>query len=263
MRLLVSVTCAAEASSALAGGADLIDAKDPLAGALGAVSADVLREIYAAVSSRRPVTAALGDAGDEAAIERAARSFFAAGAALVKVGFAGIASAERVATLTTAAVRGARAVSQGNGGVVAVAYADADRAASLAPADLVEIAARAGAQGLLLDTADKAGPGLRGLIAPGELAAWVADAHDAGLFVALAGKLTADDLPFVHAAAADIAGVRGAACVGGRTGRVQADRVRLLRAMCAPPNMLSGGSGEPLEKMSAAGSRMFDPAAQR
>jgi len=232
MRLLVSVTCAAEAPAALEGGADLIDAKDSLAGALGAVSAQVLREIYAAVARRRPVTAALGDAGDEAAIEDAARSWVAAGAALVKVGFAGIASADRVATLTTAAVRGARAATDGNGGVVAVAYADADRAASLAPADLVEIAARAGAQGLLLDTADKDGPGLRGLIAPGELAAWVAEGHDAGLFIALAGQLTADDLPFVRDAGADIAGVRGAACDGGRTGRVTADKVRLLRLGC-------------------------------
>src|SRR5437899_1595244 len=119
MRLLVSVTCAAEASAALAGGADLIDAKDPRAGALGAVSAEVLREIYAAVAGQRPVTAALGDAGDEAAIERAART------------------------------------------------------------------------------------------------------------------LAADDLPFVRNAGADIAGVRGAACDGGRTGRVAADRVDLLRrALC-------------------------------
>ena len=50
MRLLVSVSSAAEASAALAGGADVIDAKDPLAGALGAVSADVLREIHAIVA---------------------------------------------------------------------------------------------------------------------------------------------------------------------------------------------------------------------
>ena len=244
MRLLVSVTCAAEALAALAGGADLIDAKDPLAGALGAVSADVLREIYAVVADRRPVTAALGDACDEAAIERAARSFVGSGAALVKVGFAGVASADRVATLTTAAVRGASAVGDGNGGVVAVAYADAERAASLATADLVAIAARAGAQGVLLDTSDKAGPGLRGLLAPGELAAWVADAHDAGLFVALAGRLTAADLPFVRDAGADIAGVRGAACDGGRTGRVAADRVRLLRqALCGSSDVVADRAG--------------------
>jgi len=229
MRLLVSVASAAEASAALAGGADVIDAKDPRAGALGAVSTEVLREIHAAVASRRPVTAALGDAADDSEIERASRAFAAAGASLVKVGFAGIGSAGRAAALIAAAVRGARAGSDGKGGVVAVAYADAERGASLAPVALVEVAARAGATGVLLDTADKGGPGLRGLVEAGALAAWVAETHQTGLLVALAGKLTVDDLPFVRDAGADVAGVRGAACVGGRTGTVSADRVRLLK----------------------------------
>jgi uncharacterized protein (UPF0264 family) len=85
---------------------------------------------------------------------------------------------------------------------------------------------------VLLDTANKSGPSLRGLVAPDTLAAWVAKAHEAGLLVALAGQLTADDLAFVRDAGADIAGVRGAACDGGRTGRVASDRVRLLRALC-------------------------------
>ncbi len=260
MRLLVSVASASEASSALAGGADVIDAKDVQAGALGAVSLEVLREIHAAVAGARIVTAALGDAADEAAIERAAREFAAAGAALVKIGFAGITSGGRVAAVIAAAVRGASAGSDGNSGVVAVAYADADRAESLAPSALVEVAARAGAVGLLLDTADKGGLGLRALVAPDVLAARVAEAHDAGLLVALAGKLTADDLPFARAAGADIAGVRGAACEGGRTGRVAADRVRLLRTLCTPPNMLSGVPGEPLVDMPAARLRTLDPA---
>ncbi|HEX2310549.1 MAG TPA: (5-formylfuran-3-yl)methyl phosphate synthase, partial [Vicinamibacterales bacterium] len=61
---------------------------------------------------------------------------------------------------------------------------------------------------------------------------WVERAHDAGLLVALAGKLAADDLAYVRDAGADIAGVRGAACDGGRTGRVSAERVRRLRALC-------------------------------
>jgi uncharacterized protein (UPF0264 family) len=230
VRLLVSVANAAEASAALAGGADLIDAKDPLSGALGAVSADVLRDIHAASAGARPVTAALGDAEDEAAIEDAARVFAAVGASFVKVGFAGIASAERVAMLTAAAVRGARAAGDGTCGVVAVAYADADRAARLAPAALVEVAARVGATGVLLDTADKHGPGLRALVSARALAAWVGAAHETALLVALAGKLTADDLPFMRDAGADIAGVRGAACEGGRSGRVSAERVRMLQA---------------------------------
>src|SRR5688572_1266699 len=92
LRLLVSVASAAEASAALAGGANVIDAKDPRTGALGAVSVDVLRQIHAAVAGARFVTAAIGDAADEAETERVAGTFAAAGAALVKVGFAGITS---------------------------------------------------------------------------------------------------------------------------------------------------------------------------
>lgn len=235
MRLLVSVANATEASAALAGGADVIDAKNPLAGALGAVSAGVLREIHAMIAGARLVTAAIGDAAaGEAEIERAAATFAAAGAALVKVGFAGMTSASRVEGLIAAAVRGARTGSGGTGGVVAVAYADADRVASLAAGVLIDAAARAGATGVLLDTADKSGPGLRGLMAPAALARWVGAAHDAGLLVALAGRLTADDLAFVRDAGADVAGVRGAACEGGRTGRVSSDRVALLRMLCDP-----------------------------
>ena len=121
MRLLVSVANAAETSAALAGGADVIDAKNPLSGALGAVSADILREIHATVAGACLVSAAIGDAADETEVERAAGTFAGAGAALVKVGFAGIASASRVEVLIRAAVRGVRT------GVVAVAYADASR----------------------------------------------------------------------------------------------------------------------------------------
>jgi uncharacterized protein (UPF0264 family) len=58
--------------------------------------------------------------------------------------------------------------------------------------------------------------------------------HGSGLFVALAGKLSADDLAFVRDAGADIAGVRGAACQGGRAGSILPDKVRLLREMCGP-----------------------------
>src|ERR1700674_2286493 len=129
MRLLVSVASATAVSAALAGGADLVDAKDPRTGALGAVPAAVLREIHAAVGGVRPVTAAIGDAADEGAIERTGCAFAAAGAAFVKVGFAGIASAARIAALTAAARRGFGADSGAHGGVLVVAYADAERTA--------------------------------------------------------------------------------------------------------------------------------------
>lgn len=233
MQLLVSVANAEEASAAVTGGGDIIDAKDAKdarAGALAAVSLSVLRDIHRTVAARRPVTAAIGDAIDEPAIELKAFEFAAAGAAFVKVGFAGIGAAARVRQLTAAAERGVTAGAGGKSALVIVGYADAERAASVAPAVLVEIAARAGAKGVLLDTADKNGPGLLALVEPRAIAKWVTEAHDCGLLVALAGKLTADDLAFVRDAGADIAGVRGAACEGGRAGCVTAGRVRELRS---------------------------------
>ena len=54
MRLLVSVRSEEEARAALAGGADIIDAKEPSRGALGAVEIGVLREIVSVVNGLRP-----------------------------------------------------------------------------------------------------------------------------------------------------------------------------------------------------------------
>jgi uncharacterized protein (UPF0264 family) len=225
MRLLVSVSNAREAAAAGAGGADVIDAKDPSRGALGAVTAATFAEIRRAVS--QPTSAALGDAASEAAVEQDARAFRAAGAGFVKVGFAGVADAAPVSRLLAAAVRG------GGDGVISVAYADHDRAGSIAPDALIEIAVRTGAAGILLDTADKQGPGLCAIYTPARLAAWIAAGRAAGLVVAVAGKLEAGDLAAVRDAGADIAGVRGAACVGGRNSAVCADRVRRLHLACA------------------------------
>jgi (5-formylfuran-3-yl)methyl phosphate synthase len=232
MQLLVSVATAAEVPAALEGGADLIDAKNPATGSLGAVSVDELRAIRRSVAAARPVTAALGDATDPNAIERAARAAAMAGAAFVKLGFAGISGRRRVARLIRAAVCGATAGTGQPCCVVAVAYADADRATTVTSTALVEIAADAGAAGLLLDTVDKRGPGVCVLKHPDVLAAWVGLSHNHGLFAAVAGKLSAEDLPVVLECGADIAGVRGAACEGGRTGGVSAKRVRLLRVAC-------------------------------
>lgn len=232
MKLLVSVTNAAEAVDAVTGGADLIDAKDAAAGPLGPVTVDVLTQIHAQVAKSRPVSAALGDATDEHSIHHAAVSFARAGAAFVKVGFAEATKPEKVETLLQAAVSGARIGGGKLGDVIAVAYADVDLEGGSAEA-LIEIAARAGAKGVLVDTADKDGPGLFALVSQDRLTRWVVRAHANGLLAAVAGKLTARDLPLVAGMGADVAGVRGAACDGGRTGRVSIEKVRLLSALCS------------------------------
>src|SRR5215831_2305612 len=128
MRLLVSARNAAEASAALAGGADIVDAKEPSAGALGAVSIGVLRQMLSTVNAACPVSAAAGDATDAAALERHVLACAAEGVAFVKIGFAGIADAARVAEHIASAVSLASAQ---RCAVVAVGYADAERVGSI------------------------------------------------------------------------------------------------------------------------------------
>ncbi len=248
MRLLVSVRSVCEAVVALAGGADIVDAKEPSRGALGAVSPHVLRAIGLALHGARPLSAALGEtrrAPDDVGARAAQAS--RAGTAFVKIGLTGL-DVRAVAALA-AAVRGAavgraghRATGTGGPedapgaggaalcGVVAVAYADWRDAHRPAPHDVLRIAAAEGATGLLVDTAGKSGPGLRGLMRDAELADLVGSAHASGLFIALAGQLRAGDLPVLCGLGADIAGVRGAACADGRTGRLDPLRVRHLSA---------------------------------
>jgi len=120
--------------------------------------------------------------------------------------------------------------------VVAGAYADARRVASapLAPELLPRVARAAGVDVCLLDTAVKDGRGLLDWLAPEALTALVAEAHELGLAITLAGALRADDLPVVGATGADIVGVRSAACADDRrTGSLDPTRVRALRAACA------------------------------
>ncbi len=64
MRLLVRVVSADEARGALAGGADIVDVKDPGEGSLGAPAPGVLSDVIRAVGTRAPVSVALGDLPD-------------------------------------------------------------------------------------------------------------------------------------------------------------------------------------------------------
>src|SRR5437870_4410912 len=61
LQLLVSVRSAAEAEAALAGGAHVIDVKEPLHGSLGRAGEGTIAEVIARVAGRRPVSAAMGE----------------------------------------------------------------------------------------------------------------------------------------------------------------------------------------------------------
>jgi uncharacterized protein (UPF0264 family) len=235
MRLLVSVRSAEEVGAAIAGGADIIDAKDPSRGSLGPVEAPVLRDIRAVVPPDIPLSVALGDFREGAAAAAAIGSLKLSArpaGVFVKLGVAGVFTSGAAASLFRAAVEAARAAPC-RPRVVVVAYADGP--AGLPPAETVRLAAQTGADGVLLDTLDKGGRDLFGFMAPSEVKTWVRSAQAAGLMAAIAGSLGAESLPLVREIRPGILGVRGAACSGGRGGLVDAEKVRgLRRALDAP-----------------------------
>ena len=231
MRLLVSVRSAAEVAPALAGGADIIDAKDPAQGSLGAVSSAALVKIAQAVPPGVSLSVALGDLHDPVAAERAVagacRATGQRSELYLKLGLAGTPNLADAAMIATAAVA---AAGRRSAHVVLVAYADPEWAASPGPEQVIAIARRAGADGLLLDTFRKEGLSLTHCLADAELASWVDRARGTVGLVALAGSLDLDELRRVGRLPAGVVGVRGAACTGGRMGAVSETKVRALKA---------------------------------
>ena len=150
----------------------------------------------------------------------------------MKVGLWGPSTREEA----VAVLRAAREAVDGDAAVIAVAYADAARVPGepLPPPSWSRPRRGGGRAGCLLDTAVKDGRGLLAWLDPDALAGLVADAHGAGLEIALAGELRAEDLPAIRATGADIAGVRSAACRDGRrTAPLDPARIARLRALCA------------------------------
>jgi hypothetical protein len=240
MRLLVSVRSAAEVAAAVAGGADIIDAKEPSLGSLGAVTVATLRAIGNALPPALPLSVALGDPADAASLADA----IAALAVLpphdretyVKLGLASVGEVTGAEAIVAAAVAGA-ARAPGRPGVIVVAYAD-HAAAGAPPRDVVcRLAVAAGARGVLLDTCMKDGRDLFAHVGRPELERWVLEAKRHGLLVALAGSLSPERMEWLTDLPADVVGVRGAACTGGRNGTVSADRVRRLRSLLDAPTV--------------------------
>jgi (5-formylfuran-3-yl)methyl phosphate synthase len=241
VRLLVSVVSAAEARAALAGGADIIDVKDPREGALGAPSPRTLAEVVAAVDGAAPVSVALGDLPDlphTAAL--AACGAAAWGVDYVKLGLRGVQGLNRAVALVAAVADAVGAAAAGSGaagaaaagagagvgpGVIAAAYADGASADPPAfdPALLPELVARTGIAGALIDTLVKDGRGLYGSLPEATVAGLVAATRAAGGSFGVAGQLRAGQLGRVEA---DIVGVRSAVCRGGnRTASLDAELV--------------------------------------
>jgi hypothetical protein len=217
---LVSVRSAAEALVAMAGGADLIDVKEPSRGSLGAVDPEVLSEICDAVGGRLPISAALGELAEFPVAKR--RSDFPANLAFAKLGLAGSARDWRR--------RWQAAIADFPPHVrpVAVAYADWQSAGAPSPFEVLQAASDAGCPYLLIDTWDKSRGSLLAHLTMKELHIIGFRASTGNVELVLAGSLDLDSIAQVLRLAPAYVAVRGAACLGGRTNAIERALVKRL-----------------------------------
>lgn len=219
--LLASVRSLEEAQLAQAGGADIIDLKEPRHGALGAVAPAVTTAVTHWIDGRTPVSATVGDLFESAAIVKAAVSMASRDVDIIKVGIFEPRQRTRLLdALRPLAKAGLR--------LVAVLFADRGSAAELT--DVGDIA-DAGLFGAMIDTAGKQAAGLRGHQSMAVLGDFVHSCRRVGLRSGLAGSLRIEDIDALLPLAPDYLGFRGALCANGERGAgLDAARLRLVRA---------------------------------
>lgn len=231
--LLASVTDLHEMELARAGGADIVDLKQPAFGALGAWSTDALA---AAVmlwgawgeqlgeQARPALSATAGDQPMVPALVRAAAERVAGtGVPIVKIGLSRSQHTnECIEALAPLASRVR---------MIGVLFADEGP-------DFGVLAAlgRAGFAGVMIDTADKKAGSLTAHLDPLTLGQFVAEARRHGLLTGLAGSLALDDIPSLIGVGADYLGFRGALCQGGRTGTLDPVRLGQVHARLREPS---------------------------
>lgn len=221
--LLVSVRSAAEALSAVAGGAAVVDVKEPDHGALGMADPSVWKLVRQVVPRDIPVSVALGELREWVDRPGVPPSAFE-GIAFRKIGLAG--AGPRWAEDWTA-LRDR----MGDGPAwIAVIYADWREAGAPSPDAVMAEARASGCAGVLLDTWIKGPAAAR--VDPTWLGFVQKARAEVGL-VAVAGGLDSDRIARLRPLAPDLFAVRGAACRGGdRRSTIDARRVAELVASC-------------------------------
>lgn len=221
-KLLVSVRSPAEARDAVAGGAAIIDVKEPDRGPLGRSDASVWRAVRRAVPPEISISVALGELAEwreQTAPRIGGRDF--EGIAYRKIGMAGTASDWVDRWMNLRATLGA------GPSWVAVIYADWTIAGAPAPGTILDIAlALPECAGVLVDTWDKS----RSTPFDESWVPALARIRGTGRFVTLAGGLDEAAIARLSPLAPDYFAVRSAACADcNRMGSIERARVTQLR----------------------------------
>lgn len=219
--LLVSVRSADEVQAALSGGADLIDVKEPAKGPLAPAEAEVVAAVLEKVRGKVPVSAALGEWSPNAITD--AHWHLELKLNYVKWGLAGYTAhpgwGEDLLDTRRQLPVGME--------MVAVAYADWERAKSIPPGELARFAKRFRFKAFLLDTWNKDGKTLLDFTTPAEVADLVDGLKRLSITVAIGGSLRPEQVKQLKGVNPDYFAVRTSACAAGkRDGMIDAARVK-------------------------------------
>jgi uncharacterized protein (UPF0264 family) len=218
-RMLASVNSLAEAKLVYRAGADIIDLKQPAAGALGALPLETIAEIRAWCAERIPVSATIGDLPMQPElIFDAVRAMAATGVDYIKIGFFpggdwfGV--AQKLAELA-----------QKQYGLIAVLFGDA-----LPDPAFVQTLQQAGFMGVMIDTMDKSRGSLTDILEYSVIERFVDEVKTRHLLCGLAGSLRLNDIPPLLRYRPDYLGFRGALCVRHtRTADLDAEAVARIK----------------------------------
>jgi uncharacterized protein (UPF0264 family) len=231
VKLLISPQNVKEAIEAIAGGADIIDVKNPKEGPLGANFPWVIQEIKQHLPKKNvELSCTLGEAPNLlGSMALAAYGAASLKVDYVKVGLSGVQTVQNATDLLENIVYAVKMCNTKTK-VVAAGYGDYFRANSIEPQLVIQAAFTAKADIVMLDTAIKDGQNLFTFQTDHQLEAFINTAHKQGLDVALAGSLQKHDLSKVKSLEANFVGLRGAACQNNNrnTGYITRERVREL-----------------------------------
>ena len=221
IQMLASVANEAEARLALAAGADIIDLKNPLAGALGALPLPVIENIVRSIDSARTTSATIGDLPMRPSLlVEAVRRTAACGVDFIKIGF--FEEGDTEACLQALAPLGEDGLR-----LVAVLFADRNPDFGLLP----QLQA-AGFCGVMIDTCGKDGRGLLDHMPLPALQDFLLQAAHHGLYHGLAGSLRMAHVAELAPLLPDYLGFRGALCQDTvRTSAIDPDKIKAVCEM--------------------------------
>lgn len=199
--LLISVINEDEAQIALDFGADIIDLKNPSAGALGALPLAMIQTIISKVNGQKKVSATIGDIPMDAALicERI-ECFKRLKLDYIKIGF--FETQDYASILSTLAHYAKEGVQ-----LIAVLFAEYDY-----PHGLIQQLQAANFIGVMMDTAHKNGQSLFSHYSIESAGTFVKEVQSNNMLAGIAGSLTIEHIAAIKTIAPNYVGFRGGAC---------------------------------------------------